>query len=515
MNRRTTLPPQLAPILAGEDSTRQFKSNIHNPESLAAEMAAFANAEGGTIFIGVNDRCQAYGVASDDVSRINQLISNTASQGIRSPLVVQTENVSVKGGQVVVVLRIGVLNLAGLLLFGEQPERFKPQFVVKAVSYPGSQIHASIYEDAEDFSGPLTRVFEGALAFVLRNLRKVQAGRGINSLGVPEIPPVVFEELLVNALVHRDYLIDASIRLFVFNDRVEIISPGHLPNNLTVEKIRVGNSNLRNPILASHSAKGLLPYRGLGSGVPRAVESWPEIEFRDDRDGNLFVATVERLLVASEKTREKSSEKTLPVREETREKPAKTGLSVGENPIEQNGSEKTDVSGVNIGDIEPESAAASDKSSEKTRKKSSEKTLPTREKTAKTGENVGENAIDRESSEKTLISRDNIERTEPERAATSEKSSEKTREKAPELGVSVGENGTKQVASEKKRLTGEKTREKLLDLIRSNPEVTTAQLAQSIGITAKGVEWQVRLLRSNGRLRRIGPDKGGRWEVIE
>ncbi|MDX2054772.1 MAG: ATP-binding protein [Polyangiaceae bacterium] len=108
------------------------------------------------------------------------------------------------------------------------------------------------------------------------------------------IPTVVFEELLVNALVHRDYLISAPIRLFMFDDRIEIISPGTLPNNLTVENICAGNSNLRNPILASFVAKGVLPYRGLGSGVPRALESWHDIDFRDDRNGGLFVATVRR-----------------------------------------------------------------------------------------------------------------------------------------------------------------------------------------------------------------------------
>ncbi|MFW6241983.1 MAG: winged helix-turn-helix transcriptional regulator, partial [Thermodesulfobacteriota bacterium] len=62
----------------------------------------------------------------------------------------------------------------------------------------------------------------------------------------------------------------------------------------TVEKIRLGNSIIRNPILVSHAAKGLLPYRGLGSGVPRALESCPDIEFVDDREGNQFKATVYR-----------------------------------------------------------------------------------------------------------------------------------------------------------------------------------------------------------------------------
>jgi len=67
----------------------------------------------------------------------------------------------------------------------------------------------------------------------------------------------------------------------------QLISPGHLPNNLTVEKIR-------NPILVSYVAKGLLPYHGLGSGIQRALEQWPLIEFVDDPDGCTFTVTVTR-----------------------------------------------------------------------------------------------------------------------------------------------------------------------------------------------------------------------------
>ena len=400
-----TLNELKSQVALGEDSHRQFKQDLTNPDALAAEMAAFSNSEGGTLFIGVSDDGSLPGIDRTEVSRINQLIANAASQHVRSPLTVRTENVGMKNHRIVIVLSVpkgmdkpyfdkngviwlkcgadkrrvnskeelsrlfqsadqfhadelptkarmdkldklrfrdflrdvyqqkfptparerlkllqnmnlatddGFLNLGGVLLFAERPEWIKPQFIVKAIRYPGDDIHASDYLDSEDFSGALPKVFEGAMTFVMRNLRKVQAGHGVNAPGTPEIPPLVFEELLVNALVHRDYLISAPIRLFIFDNRIEIISPGHLPNNLTIPKIQAGNSNIRNPILVSYVAKGMLPYRGLGSGIKRALEDWPEIEFTDDREGCLFRVTVRRKEVASSensKSSEKSSEK--------------------------------------------------------------------------------------------------------------------------------------------------------------------------------------------------------------
>ena len=94
-------------------------------------------------------------------------------------------------------------------------------------------------------------------------------------------------------MIHRDYFVSAPVRVFVFDDRIEIISPGHLPNNLTIANIKSGNSNIRNPILASYATK-VLPYRGLGNGILRAVREYPEIEFEDDSDGNLFRVTISR-----------------------------------------------------------------------------------------------------------------------------------------------------------------------------------------------------------------------------
>jgi ATP-dependent DNA helicase RecG len=138
------------------------------------------------------------------------------------------------------VLNHDSLTVSGLLLFGKQPQTFLPVFHIKAVWYPGKDIHATTYLDSADIRGRIQMQFEDALAFVLRNLRREQKGQGINTLGEVEIPKIVLEELLANALIHRDYFVSAPIRIFIFDDRIEIISPGHLP------------------------------YRGLGNGIIRA-----------------------------------------------------------------------------------------------------------------------------------------------------------------------------------------------------------------------------------------------------
>ena len=131
----TALTRQKSNVVSG----RQFKADVTNSDSLAAELVAFSNSRGGTILIGVADDGTLVGLSPQDVRRINQLVGSAATQGVRSPI----------------------------------------------------------------------------------------------------------------------------------SPRTEIISPGNLPNHLTVEKIRAGNSVIRNPVLASYAANGVLPYRGLGAGIRR------------------------------------------------------------------------------------------------------------------------------------------------------------------------------------------------------------------------------------------------------
>ncbi len=376
----------IAAIGRGEDSHQQFKRRFANEKQAAAEMAAFANAEGGVIFLGVEDDGTISGLMPEEVRRHNQLLSNAASHHVRSPINPRTQNLAVRDGLVVMIVTVaagdnkpyfdsdgviwqkvgadkrrvtakeelrrlfqesdllqadeipvrgcdagqleaavfsryyteryhedapqvlatgyetflenlnlarnGELNLAGLMLFAMNPQRFKPAFVVKAVRFVGMRDTGTEYRDSEDFGGRLDEQFKGAMSFLGRNLPKAQGPQSVNSQGIWPVARAVFEELLVNALLHRNYLLNAPVRLLFFDDRIEIISPGSLPNHLTVERIRRGNSSIRNAVMVSFAANGLLPYRGIGTGVRRALELSPGLEFENDPAGELFRVTI-------------------------------------------------------------------------------------------------------------------------------------------------------------------------------------------------------------------------------
>ncbi len=185
------------------------------------------------------------------------------------------------------------LNLAGLLLFGRNPQRHRPAFVMKAVSFVGNEASGDKYRDSEDIHGCLKELHKGAMSFLTRNLRRLQGEKGFNTEGDIEVPIPALEELVVNMLLHRDYFISAPWRIMIFDNRIELISPGSLPNNLTVENIRNGVSVIRNPIIASFATKEL-PYRGIGTGIRRALTTVPNLELESNHNDNLFTARIPR-----------------------------------------------------------------------------------------------------------------------------------------------------------------------------------------------------------------------------
>jgi predicted HTH transcriptional regulator len=190
-------------------------------------------------------------------------------------------------------LKDGKVTLGGLLYFAKHPERHCPIFCIKAVSFVGNNIGGSEYRNSRDIEGTIPHMYEKAMDFVLSNIRHLQADQDFNSVGIPEISPAALSEIVQNALIHRDYSKNAAIRLLIFDNRIEIISPGSLPNSLTVEGIKLGNAAVRNNLIASIGSK-LIPYRGLGSGIARILLNQPDTEFENDSYGEQFIVRVPR-----------------------------------------------------------------------------------------------------------------------------------------------------------------------------------------------------------------------------
>ena len=188
----------------------------------------------------------------------------------------------------------GKLNLAGLLLVGLNVQNVKPAFLIRAVAYAGNEISDDVFIDRRDCIGNIDEQFSSAMTFLRNNLARIQDAPTFNTQGKLEINERALEEAIANALLHRDYSKNAVIRLLVFRDRVEIISPGSLPNHLSVENIKNGNSVMRNPVLSSFGIF-MLPYSGLGSGVPRILREHEQTSFNDDRDGQQFTVTLKRV----------------------------------------------------------------------------------------------------------------------------------------------------------------------------------------------------------------------------
>lgn len=114
-----------------------------------------------------------------------------------------------------------------------------------------------------------------------------------NSMGKLEIPYTSLVEFTVNSLVHRSLNMKAPVRIFIFDNRVEIHSPGALPNGLTIDDIKAGTSMPRNMFLFNNAIY-LLPYTGVGSGITRALDEDINVTFMNNDNAQEFVITVWR-----------------------------------------------------------------------------------------------------------------------------------------------------------------------------------------------------------------------------
>ena len=170
-----------------------------------------------------------------------------------------------------------VATVDGLLLFGRLPSRYVPQSGIRAICYPGIEVDYATRAD-EDLRGPMVSLCaeDGSLVeaglvdqvwdFVRRNTTPTAHLEDARRVDRWEYPEEVVREVVVNALVHRDYSIAGTdIMLALFKDRMEVVSPGRLPNTVTVDGMRSGARYARNQTLVNVMRDyGYVDARGMG-----------------------------------------------------------------------------------------------------------------------------------------------------------------------------------------------------------------------------------------------------------
>ena len=336
-------------IELGEDSGFELKEahfderrvTAPRPERVANELAAFANARGGTLVFSVADDGTVRDLSRRRMDLLEEFVSNVCEERIAPPLPILTARMRLPKGPAVLVVEVerGALvhkspggcltrqgstvrqlapqalqrlfehrgragrrgpdlalvertgpgslagslvdrflgsrdvdeaqvrlqklklvapdetdelrgTVAGILLCAERPDRFVPGALIEAVRYDGNVRGESAQLDAATITGPLDAQIRDAIQFVRRNMW-VAARKDPGRVETPQFDPRAVFESVVNAVLHRDYGMESRrIRLFVFDDRMELYSPGALPNSLDIESMLLQQAT-RNETLAS------------------------------------------------------------------------------------------------------------------------------------------------------------------------------------------------------------------------------------------------------------------------
>ena len=326
-------------IHLGENATIEFKREMPRRSSLADEIAAFANARGGVILIGVDDNAEIIGIHRQQLDKVEKTVVEICQDSIDPIVLIFTEKLRVDGKNLLKIevprslfvhktangyfIRQGSskrempteqlarlfqtrsqariiafdeqfvpntdkntlrkdlyqrfitedaaeneiddlllkrhllvkegqeirVSVAGILMCHDTPDDYLYNSFIQAVFYLSKERDAKYQLDAKDFKGPLDQQIIDAMKFVER-YNAVAARKDIGRIDYPEYSMRAVFEAIVNAIVHRDYSKTGSkIRLFMFDDRLELYSPGALANTVTVDNLRYSQAT-RNELLA-------------------------------------------------------------------------------------------------------------------------------------------------------------------------------------------------------------------------------------------------------------------------
>ncbi len=181
---------------------------------------------------------------------------------------------------------------AGLLLFGKTPQRFLSEAFIICTHFSGISGREALA--TFDASGTLFTQHNEAMAFVTSRLYNSYKIKGVGPREETlEIPPEAIREVILNALVHRDYYIRGPSRIFIYDDRIEVFSPGNFPGPLKADQLEMGFTYVRNAVIGRVFREAKLIEK-LGSGLRILFTSFRERGLPTPQiiEGNGFVKAI-------------------------------------------------------------------------------------------------------------------------------------------------------------------------------------------------------------------------------
>ena len=347
----------------------------------------------------------------------------------------------------------------------------------------------AVFLDKREFTGPIYTQIEAAVDFVLRNIRLGATIDGLVRKEKYELPPEAIREMIINAHCHRNFSDESCIQVAIYDDRLEVTSPGGLYNGLTYEEIMNGHSKIRNKGIANiFSQMGLV--EAWGSGIKRILNGAEEYGlpkprfrefdnmFRVELFRNSFPVTNENESIgeASEKHRRSIRDASGIER--------RTELNDTQQKIMNLLSEDDQLSAVKLA----EKIGVASRNIENNIKKLKEYGLP----------------------KPRFREFDNMFRVELFRnnsMAMTEKKDGEDSEKGRRKG---GEDSEKNQIYE---LTD--TQRKMVELLRIDKQLSAKKIAEQLGLGSRSIEKNIKKLKSLGFLIRHGSPKNGYWEVID
>jgi ATP-dependent DNA helicase RecG len=340
----------------GENEAVEFKAAAVSSESIAKEIVAFANTQGGSILIGIEDNGMISGVGNP--AALEEWVANICRQNVNPAIQVKIQSEKYLDKNILHIeipkgrdkpyqtnknqylIRIGTTNrtatqtellrmfqqagvfhydstgvpktkisdlnwskldrffeqygvdysnesdkqrllvntdlmteegqvtVAGLLIFGINPQKYLYNASISFAHFAGNHVSDDLL-DNQLIEGTLDYQIDTCLAMLKNNIKQPSVIEGAKTVDVHFLyPDKVFREIIVNACLHRNYAISGSrIRVFLFEDRLEIRSPGRLPNSVTIEKMKAGVSFALNPVLLKFM-QNLRYIDKLGRGIP-------------------------------------------------------------------------------------------------------------------------------------------------------------------------------------------------------------------------------------------------------